>query len=111
MSYPTSGRYAVGTVTANPDESCPARARTSRDVHHGPAAQQVRTMFPGFDTLDRACTPERGIDRDALQEMVSLAVEIAREGREGRKIGTLFVIGDVQAVLHHSKPLILDPLR
>jgi DNA integrity scanning protein DisA with diadenylate cyclase activity len=26
---------------------------------------------------------------------VHLAVEVAREGREGRKIGTLFVVGDV----------------
>ena len=39
-----------------------------------------------------------------------LAVEIAREGREGRKIGTMFVIGDVDAVLERSRPLILDPL-
>jgi diadenylate cyclase len=39
-----------------------------------------------------------------------LAVEIAREGREGRKVGTLFVISDEQNVLATSKPLILDPL-
>ena len=40
-----------------------------------------------------------------------LGVEIAREGREGRKIGTMFVIGDVDAVLERSRPLILDPLH
>jgi len=28
-----------------------------------------------------------------MLELVDLAIEIAREGREGRKIGTLFVIG------------------
>src|SRR5689334_10418957 len=48
--------------------------------------------------------------KEALQETISLAVEIAREGREGRKIGTLFVVGDVDAVLARSRPLILDPL-
>ena len=42
---------------------------------------------------------------------VSLAVEIAREGREGRRIGTLFVVGDHEAVLGSSRPLMLDPLR
>lgn len=48
--------------------------------------------------------------RRTLEEIVNLAVELAREGREGRKIGTLFVIGDVDAVLDQSRPLLLDPL-
>ncbi len=45
--------------------------------------------------------------RRTLEEIVMLGVEIAREGR---KIGTMFVIGDVDAVLERSRPLILDPL-
>ncbi|HSK16922.1 MAG TPA: diadenylate cyclase [Gaiellaceae bacterium] len=48
--------------------------------------------------------------RHTLEEVVNLAVELAREGREGRKIGTLFVIGDVESVLDQSRSLILDPL-
>jgi diadenylate cyclase len=48
--------------------------------------------------------------RRTLEEVTQLAVEIAREGREGRKIGTMFVIGDVDSVLERSRPLILDPL-
>ena len=68
-------------------------------------------MFSGADDFDRTCTPERGLDRAILETVVALAVEIAREGREGRKIGTLFVVGDVPAVLRHSKELILDPLH
>ena len=46
-----------------------------------------------------------------VEEVVQLAVEIAREGREGRKIGTLFVVGDVDAVRARSRPLLLDPLH
>ena len=68
-------------------------------------------MLPSPETFDCTWTPDRGIDRETLEQVVSLAVEIAREGREGRKIGTLFVIGDVHAVMHRSKALILDPLR
>jgi len=49
--------------------------------------------------------------RRTLEEVTQLAVEVAREGREGRKIGTMFVIGDVGAVLERSRPLILDPLH
>ena len=48
--------------------------------------------------------------RYTLEEVLQLAVEIAREGREGRKIGTLFVIGPVEQVLERSRPLLLDPL-
>ena len=53
------------------------------------------------------CTDDH---RMALEEVIELAVEIAREGREGRKIGTLLVVGDVEAVLARSRPLLLDPL-
>jgi diadenylate cyclase len=48
--------------------------------------------------------------RRTLEEVIQLAVELAREGREGRKIGTLFVIGDVESVLAQSRSLLLDPL-
>jgi DNA integrity scanning protein DisA with diadenylate cyclase activity len=53
------------------------------------------------------CSDER---KRTLEEVIQLAVEIAREGREGRKIGTLFVVGDVEEVLSRSRPLLLDPL-
>jgi diadenylate cyclase len=45
-----------------------------------------------------------------LEPIIELAVEIAREGREGRRIGTIFTVGDSDAVLRHSRSLILDPL-
>src|SRR6202140_1548712 len=49
-------------------------------------------------------------DPDVLEPLISLAVEIAREGREGKRVGTLFTLGDESAVLARSRPLILDPL-
>jgi diadenylate cyclase len=48
--------------------------------------------------------------RETVEAVLQLAVEIAREGREGRKIGTLFVVGDVDNVLARSRSLLLDPL-
>lgn len=49
-------------------------------------------------------------DPEVLEPLIGLAVEIAREGREGRRIGTLFTLGDEEAVLAKSRLLILDPL-
>jgi diadenylate cyclase len=48
--------------------------------------------------------------RQILEPTIELAVEIAREGREGHRIGTIFTVGDAAAVLRRSRPLILDPL-
>jgi DNA integrity scanning protein DisA with diadenylate cyclase activity len=60
-----------------------------------------------FETI---CSRLRDCRKEALEPVLELAIEIAREGREGRRIGTLFTVGDEQAVLAHSRPLILDPL-
>jgi DNA integrity scanning protein DisA with diadenylate cyclase activity len=62
------------------------------------------------DLLDDILIQARSINLQTLSEVITLAVEIAREGREGRRIGTLFVISDEQTVLASSRPLILDPL-
>jgi hypothetical protein len=56
------------------------------------------------------CQRVRRCDKKNLEPTIQLAVEIAREGREGRRIGTLFTFGDADAVLARSPPLILDPL-
>jgi DNA integrity scanning protein DisA with diadenylate cyclase activity len=51
-----------------------------------------------------------GVSRDVAEWTVSLAAEIAEEGREGHRVGALFTIGGAPSVLAHSQPLILDPL-
>jgi diadenylate cyclase len=61
--------------------------------------------------FEEICSRQREVNTRVLEETVSLAVEIAREGREGRKIGALFVVGDSGEVIKRSKPLILDPLH
>jgi predicted DsbA family dithiol-disulfide isomerase len=70
----------------------------------------VKRTGPLADLLDEVCSERRGVNNRTLRRVVNLAVEVAREGREGRKIGTLLVVGDSEAVLKHSRPMILDPL-
>jgi diadenylate cyclase len=43
------------------------------------------------------CRPE------VFEPSLELALEIAREGREGRRIGTLFTLGRAEAVLTSSR--------
>jgi diadenylate cyclase len=60
--------------------------------------------------LRSLCAQIRWCDPAVLESALELALEIAREGREGRRIGTLFTVGKADAVLAASRALILDPL-
>lgn len=62
------------------------------------------------EILEELCSDRRGVDTAILEQVLTLAVELAREGREGRKIGTIFMVGDAEAVLNASRPMVLDPL-
>lgn len=62
------------------------------------------------DLLAEICSDKRKVNAETLEHVVTLAIEIAREGREGRKIGTMFVVSDSDEVLKRSRCLILDPL-
>ncbi len=68
-------------------------------------------MTPNDNWLQIICAEAREVSREVLEQTVTLAVELAREGREGRKVGTIFTVGDAGAVLRQSRPLILDPLK
>ena len=46
-----------------------------------------------------------------LKVVVDMAVEIGMDGREGKSVGTLFVVGDAQKVLEQSRPVGFDPMR
>jgi len=82
--------------TSSTSDPADVEASTLVDRLFGPVCDRAR------------CTAEQ---RQSLEELIELSVELAREGREGRKVGTLFVVGDHEAVLERSRPLLLDPLK
>lgn len=60
--------------------------------------------------LKDICTEDRGINLKTLERVIVLAVELAREGREGRRVGSIFAVSDHEGVLKRSTNMILDPL-
>jgi len=46
-----------------------------------------------------------------FEAVLNIALEIGREGREGRLIGTAFLIGDSDKVLKNSRQMILNPFK
>ena len=64
-----------------------------------------------FDFIPDTCRCNSALNLEILEQVITLAVEIAREGREGRKVGTLFTVFDAERVLALSRCFILDPLE
>ncbi|MEZ6067282.1 MAG: diadenylate cyclase [Planctomycetaceae bacterium] len=54
---------------------------------------------------------ETQVPLDTLRRVVDLAIEIGREGREGKKVGTIFVVGDHRRAMQLSHEQIHDPFR
>ena len=69
------------------------------DVH-----REIQPVFSqNGDLLPQTVRPE------VLERVLSLATELATEGREGHAIGCLFVLGDIDVLSPYVHPLILNP--
>ncbi len=95
-----------------------------------PSGGIVVTMYSGFDTeeidtisvlklterLGRLSARdlrklETKVPLETLKLVVDLAVDIGREGREGKPVGTMFIVGDHRKVLEQSRPGGFDFVR
>ena len=50
-----------------------------------------------------------GIYPEVFGAVLNLAIELAAQGREGRKVGTIFVLGDHEKVMQLSRQMIINP--
>jgi DNA integrity scanning protein DisA with diadenylate cyclase activity len=48
---------------------------------------------------------------DVFQQTLGIALELASRGREGKPVGTIFVLGDEDKVLQLSKQMIINPFK
>lgn len=108
-------------------ESCLQRAIRLDKVKVG---ERIVCLFPlanpsDVDTISIICLRQKteyislqkvarfsdSVPADVLHAILTLAMEVAREGREGMPIGALFVVGDSQRVLDSSRPMIMNPFH
>ncbi len=67
---------------------------------------EVPTLPPsGYENLLGDVQPQ------VLERVLEVAVRIAVEGREGRPVGTIFVVGDHEAVRRRTQQLIINPFK
>jgi diadenylate cyclase len=68
--------------------------------------REFQTLLTGqTDLLPADVKPE------VLERVIAVATELAVEGREGRSVGCLFVVGDSEKVEKLTKPLVLNPFH
>ena len=65
---------------------------------------EVLSMAGGFPL-------QKGVRFEVFERAFALATQLAVEGREGRPVGLIFVLGDSDQVLAQSRPLVLNPFR
>jgi hypothetical protein len=67
--------------------------------------------LPELFSLEDAATFAGDVTPEVFERVLALATQLAVEGREGRPVGTLFVVGDSQRVLAQSRSLVLNPFH
>ncbi len=58
-----------------------------------------------------ADTPLGDVEPQVLEKVLQLATDIARQGREGRPVGTTFVLGDYERVARYCRQMVINPFR
>jgi diadenylate cyclase len=97
-------------------------------VKHGDVIVCLSGM-PGSGTLDTILVTEVGrefemfssdketeqipaeIRAEVVERVVNIASELGNEGREGKPVGAMFVVGDSERVVSLSRQLIMNPFR
>ncbi|MBI2826365.1 MAG: DNA integrity scanning protein DisA nucleotide-binding domain protein [Planctomycetia bacterium] len=114
---PVSEKLSQALLNAVADELLPSGARVVA-LYGGfePDSIDSISLIEMSDHLGRLTVRdlrqlETRVPLDTLQTVVNLALDIGREGREGKPVGTLFVVGDTHKVRKMSRSASFDPVK
>ncbi len=65
----------------------------------------------GFLTAVDAERIARHVQPEVFERVFDIAVSLGNEGREGKSVGSIFVVGDTDHVRRHSQQMILNPFK
>jgi DNA integrity scanning protein DisA with diadenylate cyclase activity len=66
---------------------------------------------PELFSASDAVTLKGQVNPEVFERTLTLATQLAVEGREGRPVGTIFVLGDSRRVLAQARNLVLNPFH
>jgi len=71
----------------------------------------VRDLEDSFTSWKHHLLEGTDIEEPVFDVAYAISLEVSREGREGKPIGTTFILGDAEQVLAKSRQLILNPFE
>lgn len=77
------------------------------DLIHVVDTAQESEIVTGREITRLACA----VKPELFQMVLNIVVELADKGREGKPVGTIFVLGDSDKVLQLSKQMIMNPFK
>lgn len=84
-------------------------------IQHLGALDTILVMEVGEEfevfSLKEAASFAKVVNPEVFARVVDFAVELAQEGREGKPLGALFVLGDTDAVMKYADQLVLNPFQ
>jgi len=80
------------------------------DVFDSVMLMNIAEEFDFFFSATRSLVPP-DVKPEILERVLGIASEIGMEGREGKALGTMFVLGDTNSVNKHIAQLIINPFR
>ncbi|MDR0304786.1 MAG: diadenylate cyclase [Chitinispirillales bacterium] len=81
-----------------------------KDVFNLISVVDIDKEFDFFFTHTRSLTPP-DVKPEVLERVLGIATEIGVDGREGKSVGTIFVLGDTENVNSYIKQLIINPFK
>jgi DNA integrity scanning protein DisA with diadenylate cyclase activity/mannitol/fructose-specific phosphotransferase system IIA component (Ntr-type) len=97
-----------GIVSFN-DRICCVGGMTGSNQFDTVVVVDIEREFQSLLTGAAADLLPDDVKPEVLERVIAVATELAVEGREGRPVGCLFVVGDTDKVALLTKPLVLNP--
>lgn len=66
-----------------------------------------------FEILTSENIPDitEGVYPEVFGAVLNIALELTAQGREGRKVGTIFILGDSEKVMQLSRQMVMNPFK
>jgi len=72
---------------------------------------QVGREYEIFSSSEETVSLPEGIRPDVVERAIDIATQLGAEGREGKSVGALFVIGDTDRVSSMTRQLVINPFK
>jgi DNA integrity scanning protein DisA with diadenylate cyclase activity len=72
---------------------------------------QVGREYEIFASSQEGTSLPAGIQSEVVERTIDIATQLGAEGREGKAVGALFVIGDTDRVMSMTRQLVINPFR